>query len=115
MGNIKMARIKLPIMDRLVKAGYLPAQQGRYVKWSRSNCDYVWFGRKEIQASSNNQGAAIVKSLAGKPDNRLSDDQYGAQDVWYTDGYRGRRFCSHPLELFDAAIIKLTGFMKTRK
>ena len=102
-------------MDRLVKAGYLPAQRGRYVKWSRGDQDHVWFGRKEIKASSNNQGAKIVQSLAGKPDTLFRDELHGTQDVWYTDGYRGRRFCAHPIELIDAAIIRLTGLLKLRK
>ena len=115
MSKIKMARIKLPIMDSLVKARYLPLQRGRYVKWSRGKRDNVWFARKEIQASANTQGAEIVRRLAGKPDTQLCDEEHGTQDVWYTDGYRGRRFCAHPIELIDAAIIRLTGLLKLRK
>ena len=85
-----MTRIKLPIMDRLLQAGYRPVQQGRYVEWTRGNSDSVWFARKEIQASSNNLGSEIIRRLAGKPNIRLSDNLHGAQDVWYTDGYLGR-------------------------
>jgi hypothetical protein len=115
MSSIKMARIKLPVMDRLLKAGYLPVQRGRYVEWSRGNSDSVWFARKEIQASSNNLGSEIIRCLAGKPDIRLSDNQHGTQDVWYTDGYVGQSYYNYLVKSLNSAMNRLAGFLKPQK
>jgi len=102
-------------MDRLLRAGYRPMQRGRYVEWTRGNCDSVWFNRREIQASSNNMGSEIIHRLAGKPDIRLSDNQQGTQDVWYTDGYPGRSYYSHLIKSLDSVMRRLTGFIKPQK
>ena len=110
-----MTRIKLPIMDRLLQAGYLPVQRGHYVEWTRGNSDSVWFARKKIQASSNNSGSKIIRRLAGKPNIRLSDNLHGTQEVWYTDGYHGRSHYSHLVESLASAMSKLTGFFKSQK
>ena len=110
-----MTRIKLPIMDRLLQVGYLPVQRGRYVEWTRGNSDSVWFTRKEIQANSNSLGSEIIRRLAGKPDIQLSDNQHGTQDVWYTDGYRGRSHYSHLIESLNSAINRLAEFLKPQK
>ena len=110
-----MTRIKLPIMDRLLQVGYLPVQRGRYVEWNRGNSDSVWFARREIQASSNSLGSEIIRRLAGKPDNRFSDNQYGLQDVWYTDGYLGRSCYSRLVESLNSAMNRLAGILKPQK
>ena len=102
-------------MDRLLKAGYLPVQRGRYVEWTRGNCDSVWFARQQIQASSNNEGSEIIRRLAGKPDIRLSDNQLGTQDLWYTDGFLGQSYYSRLIESLGSATNKLTGFIKPQK
>lgn len=113
--NLKMARIKVPIMDRLLKVGYLPVQRGRYVEWTRGDNDSVWFARRAIQASTNSLGSEIIRRLAGKPANRLSDNQQSIQDVWYTDGYLGRSYIKHLTESLGSAMSKLAGFLKRRK
>jgi hypothetical protein len=109
-----MARMKLPIMDRLLQVGYLPVQRGRYVEWTRGNGDSVWFARKEIRASSSSLGSEIIGRLAGKPDIRLSDNQQGTQDVWYADDNPGRNYYSHLIESLDSAMNRLAGFLKPR-
>jgi hypothetical protein len=102
-------------MDRLLQAGYLPVQRGRYVEWTRGNCDSVWFARQKIQASSNNKGSEIIKRIAGKPDIQLAENQHGTQDVWYTDGCLGRSYYSRLVESFDSAMNRLAGFLKPQK
>ena len=102
-------------MDRLIQVGYLPVQRGRYVEWTRGNCDSVWFARREIQSSSNNLGSEIIRRLAGNPDIPLADNQQGTQDIWYTDGYPGRSYYSRLIESLDSAMNRLVGFLKPRK
>jgi hypothetical protein len=102
-------------MDRLLQVGYLPVQRGRYVEWKRGNSDSVWFARREIQASANSLGSEIIRRLAGKPDIRFSDNQYGLQDVWYTDGYPGRSCYSRLVESLNSAMNRLAEFLKPQK
>jgi hypothetical protein len=85
-----MAEIKLPIMDKLIQAGYSPVRRGHHVKWTRGYRDNVWFAKRVIQANSNNKGSAIIRLIAGEPNGTVSKEPQGKQNVWYTDGYRGR-------------------------
>jgi hypothetical protein len=110
-----MARIKLPIMDRLLQVGYLPVQQGHYVEWTRGFSDSVWFARREIQASPNSLGSEIIRRLVGKPDICFSDNQHGTQDIWYTDGYLGRSYYSHLIKYLDSVMNRLAKFLKPQK
>ena len=110
-----MAQVKLPIMDRLIQAGYLPVHRGPYVKWTKGHCDNVWFAKQVIQANSNNKGSAIIRLIAGEPYSSVSKGPQGTQEVWYTDGYRGRGYCSEIIGKLDAAVIRLFGFRKRRK
>ncbi len=110
-----MAQVKLPIMDRLIQAGYWPVHRGLYVKWTRGRSDNVWFSKQVIQANSNNKGSAIIRLIAGEPYDSVSEDPQGTQDVWYTDGYRGPGYCSDIIGKLDAAVIRLFGFRKRRK
>ena len=109
-----MAEIKLPIMDRLVQAGYFPVQRGRYVRWSRGRGDNVWFAKQVIHANSNHRGSAIVRAIAGEPDGSFSKGPQCTQDIWYTDGYRGQKYGNDLLSLLKAAVIRLAGFSKDR-
>ena len=110
-----MAEIKLPIMDRLIQAGYWPVHGKHHVKWTRGHSDNVWFAKQVIQASSNNKGSAIIRLIAGGPNGGVSTDPRGTQDVWYTDGYRGRGYCSNLVSILDAAVIRLFGYGKLGK
>jgi hypothetical protein len=112
---MKMAQVKLPIMDRLIQAGYWPVRRGLYVKWTRGHSDNVWFAKQVIQANSNNKGSAIIRLIAGEPNDYVSKEPQGTQDVWYTDGYRGRGYCSDIIGKLDAVVIRLLGFRKRRK
>ena len=105
-----MAQVKLPIMDRLIQAGYLPVHGGPYVKWTRGHCDNVWFAKHVIQANSNNKGSAIIRLIAGEPNGSVSKDPQGTQEIWYTDGYRGQGCCSDIIGELDAAVMELFGF-----
>lgn len=115
MNKIKMAQIKLPIMDRLVQAGYIPVKRGRYVRWSRGRCDNVWFAKQVIHANSNNKGSTIVRTIAGEPNGNAPKDQQGIKDVWYTDGYRGQECYSDLISLLKASVIRLVGLCKHKK
>jgi hypothetical protein len=114
MSKIKMAEIRLPIMDRLVQAGYLPVKRGRYVRWSRGRYDNVWFTKQVIQANSNKTGSAIVRTIASEPDGSVPEDRQGMQDVWYTDGYQGRRSYSDLISLLKAMMIRFAGLRNYR-
>jgi hypothetical protein len=113
--DLKMAEIKLPIMDRLIQAGYLPVHRGLHVRWTRGHYDNVWFAKQMIQANSNNKGSAIIKHIAGEPNGNVSTDPQGTQELWYTDGYRGRGHCNNLIGLLGAAVVGLFGFGKRRK
>ena len=89
MNCLKMEDIKLRIMDRLIKAGYLPEQQKSYVKWSKSRADCAWFAKHEIRTTINNEASAIIRRIAGAPNGDAFESQQGKIDSWYTDGYRG--------------------------
>jgi len=115
MSKIKMAEIRLPIMDRLVQAGYIPVKRGRYVRWSRGRYDNVWFTKQVIQANSNNKGSAIIKTIAGEPNGSDPEDRQGMQDVWYTDGYQGRESYSDLISLLKATVIRLVGLGNHRR
>ena len=110
-----MAKIKLPIMDRLIKAGYFPVHGRRHVKWTRGYRDNVWFAKQVIQANSNNQGSAIIRLIAGEPNGNAPKDQQGIKDVWYTDGYRGQECYSDLINLLKASVIRLVGLCKHKK
>ena len=90
MNDLKMADIKLGIMDRLIRAGYLPEQQARYVKWSRGRADCAWFAKHVIRTTANSEASAIIRRIAGAPNGSVSELQKGKFDSWYTDGYRSR-------------------------
>ena len=88
MNDLKMADIKLRIMDRLIQAGYLPEQQDSYVKWSRGPADCAWFAKHVIRTTVNNEASAIIRRIAGAPNGSVSELQKGEFDSWYTDGHR---------------------------
>ena len=90
MSDLKMADIKLKIMDRLIRAGYLPEQQASYVKWSKGCADCVWFANHMIRTTGNNEASAIIRRIAGAPNGSVSELQKGQFDSWYTDGYISR-------------------------
>jgi len=112
--KLKMAKIKLPIMDRLIKAGYFPVHGRRHVKWTRGYRDNVWFAKQVIQANSNNQGSAIIRLIAGEPNGSAFKEPQGTQDVWYTDGYQFYGYCSKLIGKLGKATIELFGFRKRR-
>jgi len=105
-----MTEIKLPIMDRLIQAGYLPVHRGLCVKWTRGYYDNVWFAEQVIRANSNNKGSVIIRLIAGEPDVSASKELQSTQDVWYTDGYRGRRYNSNLISRLGAAVIRFFGY-----
>jgi hypothetical protein len=109
-----MAEIKLPIMDRLIQAGYLPVRRRLYVKWTRGHSDNVWFAKRAIQANSNNKGSAIIRLIAGEPHGSVSTDPRSTREVWYTDDYRGQGYCSNLVSLLGAAVTGLFGLRKRR-
>ena len=90
MNCLKMADIKLRIMDRLIQAGYLPVQQNSYVKWSKSHTDCAWFSEHAIRTTINNEASAIIRRIAGAPNGDASESSQGKIEAWYTDGYRSR-------------------------
>lgn len=90
MNHLKMADIKLIIMDKLIQAGYLPEHQDCYVKWSKGRGDCAWFSKQVIRATINNEASAIIRRIAGTPNGSVSEAQQGNYDSWYTDGYLGR-------------------------
>jgi hypothetical protein len=90
MSCLKMADIKVRIMDRLLQAGYLPVQQDSYVKWSKSYIDCAWFSEHTIQTTINNEASEIIRRIAGAPNGDASESQQGKIEAWYTDGYRRR-------------------------
>jgi hypothetical protein len=75
MNDLKMADIKLRIMDRLIQAGYLPEQQDSYVKWSRGRADCAWFAKHVIRTTINNEASAIIRRIAGAPNGSVSELQ----------------------------------------
>lgn len=102
-------------MDRLIKAGYFPVHGGHHVKWTRGYRDNVWFAKRVIQANSKNKGSAIIRLIAGEPNGSVSKESQGMQDVWYTDGCRGRGYCSDLVGILGATVLELFGFRKRRK
>jgi hypothetical protein len=80
-----MANIKLKIMDRLVQHGYKPEQEGSYVKWSRSDSDCAWIATHVIRTTRNNTASAIIRSIAGAPNENVSRAVQDKYDTWYTD------------------------------
>ena len=90
MSCLKMADIKVRIMDRLLQAGYLPEQQKSYVKWSKSPTDCVWFAKHAIRTTINSEASEIIRRIAGAPNGDASESPNGKVEAWYTDGYKRR-------------------------
>jgi hypothetical protein len=80
-----MINIKLKIMDRLVRAGYQPEQEGSYVKWCRGCDDCVWIAEHVIRTTRNNTASAIIWNIAGAPNGDVTKAQQAKYDTWYTD------------------------------
>jgi hypothetical protein len=88
MNQLEMHMIRPRITARLKAAGYLPTRQSSYKKWSRGRGDNVWFGKRQIRTNLGNEGASIIRDIAGAPNGSVCAAQQGKFDSWYTDGYK---------------------------